>query len=338
MKRRLLNIFIVIASSVILIVLTFSASGLYEMLNFFRSIDYSWIAGGFLCMFLYWCTDALVIQTVMAALFEKRTLMSFLKVTMVGQFFNSITPFASGGQPAQVYAMQKMGISGGHAASALIVKSITYQMTVFVYTFISYIFKGNLFVQKVNNFSALFFAGLLTNLLVVLLYGLFVYKRSAAEKLISVCLKIVSRTKIIRSPDKLRRKLNIELERFSDGTAALRNKFDLLIRMFTLQLIQLTFLFAIPYLIRLATEPGYINIRDMIVAQSFITMISSFVPLPGSIGGAEGISYVFFGIFFSKNILLQVILIWRSITYYSNIIIGGVVSLTASRKLVKTAH
>ncbi|HHV98269.1 MAG TPA: flippase-like domain-containing protein [Clostridiaceae bacterium] len=338
MKRRLLNIFIVIASSVILVVLAFSANGLDEMLNFIKNINYSWIVAGFFCIFLYWCTDALVIQTVMAALYERRTFTNLLKVTLIGQFFNSITPFATGGPPAQVFAMQKMGISGGHAASALIIKSVSYQMTVFIYTLMSYIFKGNLFVQKINNFSALFFAGSLANLMMILFYGLFIYKRSAAEKLISLCLKIVSRIKIVSSPDKIKRKLDIELERFSDGAAVLRNKFDMLIRVFTLQLVQLTFLYAVPYFIKLAVEPGYINIGDMIAAQSFVTMISSFVPLPGSIGGAEGISYVFFGVFFSKNILFHVILIWRLITYYSNIVIGGVVSVTASGKLVKPAH
>jgi len=338
MKRRLLNVFIVIASVVILVVLAFSTNGLGEMLSFFKHINYSWIVAGFLCMFLYWCTDAMVIQTVMTALYERRTFINFLRVTMVGQFFNSITPFATGGPPAQVFAMQKMGISGGHAASALIIKSVSYQMTVFIYTFMSYIFKGSLFMQKITNFSALFFAGSLMNLMMVLFYGLFIYNRTAAEKLISVFLKIVSRTKIISSTDKINRKLNIELERFSNGAAVLRNKFDILIRVFTLQLIQFTFLLAVPYFIKLAVEPGYINIGDMIAAQSFVTLISSFVPLPGSIGGAEGISYVFFGVFFSKNILFHVILIWRLITYYSNIIIGGVVSITASRKLVKTVH
>ena len=338
MKRRLLNIFIVIASSVLFVIFIFFTNGLKEMLNFFKYIDYSWILAGFFCMSLYWCTDALVIQTVTAALSERLTFVNFFKVTMLGQFFNAITPLATGGPPAQLYAMKKMGISGGHAASALIIKSICHQFTIFIYTLISYIIKGNLFMQKITNFSALFFVGSFINILMILFYGLFIYKRSAAEKLISVCLKILSRIKIISRPDKVKRNLNMELERFSDGAAILRNKFDMLIRVFTLQLIQLTFLFAVPYFIRLAVEPGYINIGDMIAAQSFVTMISSFIPLPGSIGGAEGISYIFFGIFFSKNILLNVILIWRLITYYSNIILGAAAFVVVSGKLLKTAR
>jgi len=257
---------------------------------------------------------------------------------MVGQFFNAITPFAAGGPPAQVYAMQKIGVSGGHAASALIIKSISYQFTIFIYSLISYIFKGNLFMQKVHNFSALFFVGSIIDLLVVLFYGLFILKRSAVEKLISVFFKLVSRTRIIKRPDEMRKKLNIELERFSDGVAVLRNKIDMLIKVFALQLIQLTFLFAVPYFIRLAVEPGNINIVDIIAAQSFITLILAFVPLPGSIGGAEGISYLFFAVFFREDILLSVILIWRTITFYTNIIVGGVVSLTSFGKILKTAH
>lgn len=337
MNRKLLNIFIVIAFSVILFAFVFSNDGMDDMLTFFRSIDYSWILAGFFCMLFYWCTDALVIQTVTSVLSEKQAFIDFFRVTLLGQFFNSITPFASGGMPAQIFALQKAGISGGHAASALIVKSMSYQFALFVYTLISYIFKGSLFRGRITNFSALLIAGLLINLMVILFYGLFFYKRSAAEKLISVSLKILSRAKFIKRHDDVRRKLSTELERFSNGAAVLGNKPDVLVRVFSLQLVQLTFLLSVPYFIRLAVEPGYVDIADMIAVQSFVTMIASFVPLPGSIGGAEGISYVFFGIFFRKDILLQAILIWRLITYYSNIICGGVVFVATSGKLAKAA-
>lgn len=338
MKRLLFNIFIVLSSSIVLIMLVFFTNGLDEMLSLLKSMNYTWIFASLICMGLYWSADASVIQTILAALLEKQAFANCLKVTMMGQFFNAITPYAAGGQPAQVYAMVKIGIRGGHAASALVIKSILYQTTLFIYTFTSFILKGSFFRPRVPHFSVLFTIGSFVNILVISFYGLFIFKRSAAQKLITWFFNAVEKTKLLRNADKYKEKLNIELERFNDGAAVLRRKPDMLIKVLTLQLIQFTFIFAVPYFIHLAVEPVSVNITDMIAAQSLVTMMSSLVPLPGSIGGAEGLSYLFFGIFFRENILIPVILIWRLITYYSNVILGGVFSISTSGKLLKTAH
>jgi len=66
-----------------------------------------------------------------------------------------------------------------------------------------------------------------------------------------------------------------------------------------------------------------------------VTMITLLVPSPGSTGGAEGLSYVFFKMFFKPGVIIAVILVWRVITYYSNVIFGGLVSVFAREKPLK---
>ena len=65
------------------------------------------------------------------------------------------------------------------------------------------------------------------------------------------------------------------------------------------------------------------SITTMVAAQVFVTMVSAFVPLPGASGGAEGSFYIFFGMFF-KSAIIPAILLWRIITYYANILVGGI--------------
>ena len=43
-------------------------------------------------------------------------------VALVGQYYNAATPFASGGQPVQVYYMSRFGVSAGNSSSVLIIK------------------------------------------------------------------------------------------------------------------------------------------------------------------------------------------------------------------------
>ena len=68
------------------------------------------------------------------------------------------------------------------------------------------------------------------------------------------------------------------------------------------------------------------TIFTMLAAQTFVTMVSAFIPLPGSSGGAEGSFYLFFGTFFGPTII-PAILLWRLVTYYANILFGCLTNL-----------
>ena len=59
----------------------------------------------------------------------------------------------------------------------------------------------------------------------------------------------------------------------------------------------------------------------MITGQAFVTMISSFVPIPGGSGAAEGCFGLFFSTYFLQNTMKSAILVWRIISYYMNIVI-----------------
>jgi uncharacterized membrane protein YbhN (UPF0104 family) len=51
-----------------------------------------------------------------------------LAVTGIGQFYSSITPFSSGGQPLEVFAMTRWGIPGPVATAAVSVQFIGFQL------------------------------------------------------------------------------------------------------------------------------------------------------------------------------------------------------------------
>ena len=95
----------------------------------------------------------------------------------------------------------------------------------------------------------------------------------------------------------------------------------LLVNISFLVILQLTFMFSIPYMIYRAFNFSGASIFDMITAQAIVTMISSFMPLPGGSGAAESSFYLFFSMFFTENTIKSAILSWRLITYFLNIII-----------------
>ena len=86
---------------------------------------------------------------------------------MIGQLFNCITPFASGGQPIQAYYMTRGGMPVGKATSVLLAKFIVYQTVLALYSAGVLIFEYRNFAENIDGFSKLALIGFIVNAAVV---------------------------------------------------------------------------------------------------------------------------------------------------------------------------
>jgi hypothetical protein len=90
-----------------------------------------------------------------------------------------------------------------------------------------------------------------------------------------------------------------------------------------LSVLQLTFFFSIPLVIGYGFHLTHLSIFYMIGAAAFVSMVTAFIPLPGAALGAEGSFYLVYQIFFPSKIVITALLLWRLITYYLPLLIGG---------------
>jgi len=332
MKKLFLNFVIIITSAIVLVILMFFTSGVKGVYELLATAKYWWIAAAFGCMLIYWFLDVVLIIAISSSLDEKQPLKNTIRVTMIGMFFNCITPFGSGGQPVQIFALAKNGVKTGHAALIVIVKSLLHQIIIVFYTMVAFITIGELFRLRIPYFYPIYLAGLALNILMLAFYALFILSRKTADKVLIFFLKILKFLRLLKNPESIQKKVEAEVASLSEGAAVLKDKYGLMVKLVLIQLVQYTIFFAVPFFIFLAIENRITNIWNMIAAQSIVTMVQLLIPSPGSIGGAEGASYLFFSLFFRANLIIPVILIWRIITYYFSIIVGGIFSLLAPEK------
>ena len=75
------------------------------------------------------------------------------------------------------------------------------------------------------------------------------------------------------------------------------------------------------------------NGLEAIVASAYVMLIGSFVPLPGGTGGIEYGFIYFFGVFIISDVKLRALmLLWRFVTFYMGIVVGGIVLNLKERK------
>lgn len=335
MKKRIFKALIVLSSAIILIILIFFTNSLDELAMMFKNARLYWIAVAFGCMVMYWVFDVLILHVITRGLLEEQPLKDTIRVTMIGQFFNSITPLSGAGQPVQAYVMVMDGIKPGHAASIIIIKTLLHQLIIVLYALFTFALTGSQFAARIPQFYYLYWLGLALNSAFLLFYALFIYKKEAAAKVLSLIFKLLGRLKFIKRTDSLLEKVEKELMSFSEGAGILKNNAGIIIKLIIFQIIQFTFYFSIPYFIHLAVENNAERLWDMISAQSMITLISLLVPSPGATGGVEGLSYLFYGMFFKQSFIIPVILIYRILTYYASVVIGGLFAFFAPEKPLK---
>lgn len=300
-----------------------SNNNLITLLHSLPTLSLFWLLCAIFAVLLGWILDSLVIKNLVSQARGDYGYARAFKVTMVGQYFNSITPFAVAGQPAQLLSMVRQGVTSGVALSALVRKFLIYQTTLTVYSFLVIVIKYSFFRNEIQGFMALAVIGFVCQSGLVLLLLLFSHSPKFTTRLIHGTVWLLTKVHIVKKPKETNEKVEQQLAFYIENNKTLTGNRLMGIRIYTYTAAQLTALFAVPFFIYKAFRNPGAPFVDMLAAQSFVTMISSYTPLPGAAGAAEGSFLVLFQIFFQSDVIRQAMLLWRFITYYSCIIVGA---------------
>ena len=322
MKNYRLNFIIGIASGVIFVLLIIFTNGWMDLIHQMKNLQIQWIVVAAFAMLLYWILEAKALQSIVALMKKDYKFKQSFRVTMIGQYFNSITPFASGGQPMQMYALTKQDLGAGSSGSALMIKFIIYQSILTIYSLVLILWKSAFFKSKMSNLFYLIAIGFTINASVIICLIIFSRYRKLTQKLIIGLSKILGKFKLVKNISKLEGRINDNLDQFHDNMEIVKHSKKIMIKAVIYTTMQLTIYFSIPYFIYLSFGMTGATIGSMIAATAFVIMLTSFIPLPGAVGGAEGAFYMFFTLFFISNNIMAAILLWRLITFYSCIIFG----------------
>ncbi len=282
-----------------------------------------WLLAGAGCMLLYWALESLCLHLAAKKAWDRQRFGTSVVTSMIGQLFNCITPFASGGQPIQAYYMVRRGMPVGLASSVLLAKFIVYQTVLALYSAAVLALEYRRFQQNIAGFAGLALVGFAVNAAVVAVLFCVGFFPKITGGFFHSCTAILGRLRLMKDPERANASIDREIASFHEGFTQLRREAGLMLGLTLLTVVQLTAFFLVPYCVLMALGVGGLSVADVVASAAFILMISSFVPLPGASGGAEGSFYVFFQMFFKSSGSVSVaILLWRMFTFYLPIVVG----------------
>lgn len=289
-----------------------------------------------LLMVLVWCIDYIADSAALWSLAEAsaKGRVSFrraLMLTGLRTFFNTTTPFYSGGAPAVVYSLRKDGLSYGEGTSVSIVKILSITFWYFLFSACSAFI---MIIQALHTGTYVYIG---IGIIVLAAGGVYVllFLSCISPKPLIVMVHLAARVgrRFLKfSSHRLERRMLHEayIVRTCTKSFFLRNRGLFLLNMF------FSFLTASAqvYLLVLIFQSlglGRELFLDMLIRSSVLLFLIRFMPTPGGAGFGEGLYVVLFSGIAPLHLLGVAVLIWRLFLNISKAGIGAVVfSYTSS--------
>ena len=308
------------------------AGGVKALFSGVSGINKRWLTVMIVCMLLFWFTDGLVLHVFVRMKYKSHTLAKSIKTTMIGLLYNNLTPFGSGGQPIQVYDMTRDSVGAGDAASYITVKTLLYQMCLTVYAIAVLAFTYGFFKDHIPQFAHLLWVAAGINTLLSAAVCAIALNKAASKKIADAAVKLLSKIRVLKNRDKIAGSLTKHIALFNESFILIFQKKNRLILGSVLTVLQQTFYYCLPYCIYRSFNMTGDSFALILGSQAILSLLMAFVPIPGGSGAAESGFYVFFTLFFPDGVIMPAMFIWRFLTYYSTIIVGGAVSFYDSHK------
>ena len=299
----------------------FKDQDLSKVLDTMHNANGFFVLLGLLLMVGYFAVEAWNIRSLLEGFGEKITFKQAFKFTMIGFFFCSVTPGASGGQPLEIYYMTREKISGPKATMAILIQTCGVQIAVITLGILGAII-GWRFMDGTVGF--LFGIGFIINFVALLVLVLAIFSAPMIKNIAHAFLRFL-KSKGVKKTDKWKMKIDEALDKYHESSIYIKNHKDVFKKSCAKVILQMSLFFLVPYCVYLAFGLRDFDIVTMFAMQAILFVSTSGLPLPGAIGASEAVFLSLFGIAFGGEMVDSAVLMNRGINFYWFVIVSMIV-------------
>lgn len=290
------------------------------------SADWRVLLAGPLVMALYIAFEAKSTHWVLRALGSPQPYRKCCFYACTGFFFSTITPSASGGQPAQVYYMSRDGVPAASGAIDMLLTTIGYNGATLLYGLLALLAGHSLAGQLGGRVAFLLGVGFLMVVTVIVTVFLFLFLPGPARRLGRFVIGLAVRVRPRLDREALEEKLELHLEKYRQGARLIRRSRRLLPRVLLMGMGQLGCLLAVPCVVYRAFGLSAAAGWEVFALQTMCTIAVSYLPLPGSAGAAESVFLRGFAMIFGPGLVAPAMILSRTVSCYLVLAVTGVIT------------
>ena len=362
--KYLIYILLILAATGLSLFLSLRQGKAKTVWDAFKTAKPLWILAMVGVLLLAYLIDALIIKIFSRLYVHRYGYGQAMAVSMIGAFYNSITPGALGGQVMQAYTLKRQGIPISSAASIMVMWLILYQAALVVLDVVSMLVNGSILTSlapvQLGGWSIpvvwIIAIGFCVNAGFVLMVLLMSYSHGIHNFILRYVLGFLGKIHLIQNVDKSRERLRVQIENYKLELRRLQSNIPIAILILTLFLARFLLLDSLPYFAglsldafqanRLGQAYGVFRWKDAVQSSflsAFHQMCATLIPLPGNTGSSEYFYMVIFQKFFedwtyveeegawvlsgkAAGITSATQILWRFMTYHIILLISGLVA------------
>lgn len=292
-----------------------------------RGADKLQVAAAMLMAVCYLLLQSVSLVVILRSLKIDIKLLPSLRYSFIGFLFNAITPSASGGQPMQVLYMNMDGINMGASSVALLFWTILYKLVLLVIEGAFLLWKQDFLLQALGRYQWLYWVGIMVNAVSIVLYGLIVFSKNGAKKIVQIATWLLYRLRIVKRRERLLSKLDMLLDAYQEGAVYMRTHLDTAVIVFGITLLQrLSYFMVTWFVIRsLGIQAG--SMGDIVILQSLVSVCIDILPFPGGVGVNESFFVTVFRPFVGQSRAFSTMLLSRGVSFYALLLISAVITI-----------
>ena len=249
------------------------------------------------------------------------------KVSAIGRYYDVITPFATGGQPFQIYYLSKYGIKPSEAVSITLGKYIFRQIASIVFFGVA-LFVNLYITTSASNagqvtIGVASWAGFIINFILLAIIILICTNKKIGGGLVIGFIKLGYKLKIVKDYKATFRKVMLGVRNWQSTIKSYNKSYFIVPANTLLSILYMISMYSIPYFIFCAFEGWQPAMWSHILTLAvMVDLAACFMPLPGGTGVAELSFVALFSSLFSTGNVFWALIIWRVASYYIYIIQG----------------
>lgn len=331
-KSYIINILLIAVILIGVITYLISVEGMENIKRLLETADYKWVLIGVLCLVAMWVAEAITIHLPMKKVYPKQKFGNTFKITMIGQLFNNITPFASGGQLMQSYVMYKEGKRPSDTLSILTMKFVITQSILIIFTILVVLSQFNFFLEIFKDLAWIGIIGIILNILLVVAFVVAGMNKNFVLKIAKPFIRLGNKIKIVKDVEKTIENFDGSVTNFSNQFKSMQKQTKTLISIAIVGLLQSIFYYAITYTVYRTFGNFGATFFEIITTQAFLMVIMTVFPTPGAGIGAEGGFILLFNTIFQNGTINLSLLFWRIYVFYIPIILGALFFIFRGKK------
>lgn len=317
-KKQLFNILFVVVLAVLTLVLLKNITNELTPDNlkaYFAECRIWSIFCAIACLVVFILAEAFALHLILRKFGYKPRFSSSLAYSTSDIYYSTITPSATGGQPAAVFYMMRDGVSGGTACFALVFNLLCYSASILLIGI----------PCLLNNLDA--FAGYELWSKVLILLGLFMQTclfffflasmifHNAVRWLGKKLVGFLHALHILRKKEKWLAKVDRVVDKYRSSYESIKQYKGLMLQVFVCNVIQRAANIAISAFICISITD--LSFLELFMMQALVTLGYNSFPLPGGAGAYETLSMDIYSSAFPEAIGTAIPMIMsRVITYY----------------------